>query len=56
MTKPVFQPPPIAVEYDCYGKRKTKEFADPYEARQFWISKSKDGKNPNVKKVQYENH
>ena len=47
------QSPPVIVEYDVQGeKRVQKEFSDPYEARRFYSSKLKNGKNPVVKKVQ----
>jgi len=47
------QSPPVIVEYDVQGgKRIEKEFSDPYEARRFYSSKLKNGKNPIVKKVQ----
>ena len=47
-----FQSPdePVAVEYDCRGRRVTKVFASAYAARRFWIAKDKAGKNPQIKK------
>ena len=42
--------PRIAIEFDCRGLRKTKEFDDAFEARQFFAQKDKAGKNPKVKR------
>ena len=42
--------PPVVVEYDCRGERKSKRFSDPYEARRFYAAKFKANKNPMVKK------
>ena len=43
--------PRVEVEYDCRGKRKTREFGDDvFAARRFWIAKDRAGKNPKVKK------
>lgn len=39
----------VFVEYDCHGGRRTKKFLDAYEARRFYASKFKSGKNPKVK-------
>jgi len=45
--------PPVIVEYDGpKGKRLSKQFDDPYEARRFYGSKLKANKNPVVKKVE----
>ena len=43
--------PPVAVEYDCRGKRETKTFTDAYAARRFYVAKLNAGKNPTVKKI-----
>lgn len=40
--------PPVAVEYDANGKRATKNFEDPMEAKAFYVAKHKAGKNPMV--------
>jgi len=51
MSKPIStRCPAVVVEYDCRGKRKSKQFCDPYEARRFWIAKEKAGRNPKCKK------
>jgi hypothetical protein len=43
--------PSVAVEYDCKGKRKTKEFGtDAYAAKRFYQAKLKAGKHPCIKK------
>ena len=42
--------PHVKVEYDCNGRRKTKHFTDAYLARQFYMAKLRDGKNPAVRK------
>lgn len=42
--------PSVAVEYDCKGARKTKEFGtDAYAARRFYQLKLKAGKRPCIK-------
>jgi hypothetical protein len=43
--------PPVAVEYDKCGKRVKKIFADPYEAKSFYIQKVKRFRNPKVVRV-----
>ncbi len=40
--------PEVTVEYDKNGKRVTKHFACAFEARRFYASKLKAGKNPSV--------
>lgn len=40
--------PPVAVEYDYRGRRKTKQFSDAYVARRFYVAKLRQGKNPKV--------
>ena len=42
---------PVAIEYDCRGKRVIKTLANAYEAKRFWMAKDKAGKNPKVRKV-----
>ena len=42
--------PSVVVEYDCRGRRATKQFDDAYAARRFYASKFKSGKNPVVKR------
>ena len=42
--------PAVRVEYDPNGQRTTKHFDDAYEARRFYATKFKAGKNPTVKK------
>ncbi len=42
--------PRVKIEYDCRGRRKTKPFTDPYQARQFYMAKLREGKNPAVRK------
>ena len=42
--------PRVKIEYDCRGQRKTKPFTDPYQARQFYMAKLREGKNPAVRK------
>ena len=43
--------PSVAVEYDCKGKRKTKECGqDVYAAKRFYQLKLKAGKHPCIKK------
>lgn len=39
---------PVTVAYDCRGTRTTKTFTDAYEARRFYVSKYRAGKNPKV--------
>lgn len=41
--------PSIAVEYDRYGSRVTKQFTNAFKARSFYATKLKEGKNPKVK-------
>ena len=40
--------PSVTVEYDSRGKRVSKEFTDAYAARRFYITKSREGKNPHI--------
>ena len=40
--------PPVSVEYDCRGKRATKEFEDANAAKRFYATKDQLGKNPKV--------
>ncbi len=40
--------PTISIEYDCRGQRKVKTFACPYEARRFYTTKARQGKNPKI--------
>ena len=40
--------PAGSVEYDCRGKRATKEFEDANAAKRFYATKDKAGKNPKV--------
>tara|TARA_R110002095_G_scaffold179193_2_gene156439 strand:- start:63613 stop:63822 length:210 start_codon:yes stop_codon:yes gene_type:complete len=40
--------PTITIEYDCRGKRTTKDFACVYEARRFYFNKTKANKNPKL--------
>jgi hypothetical protein len=40
--------PAVIVEYDSRGKRVRKLFADPYEARRFYVAKDKAGRRPKV--------
>lgn len=44
--------PPIRVEYDCRGERKFKLFLDPYQARRFYVLKTKAGRNPTVRSAE----
>lgn len=44
--------PPVSVEYDLHAGRATKRFESPYEARRFYATKLKLGKNPQVKKAE----
>jgi hypothetical protein len=39
---------PIAIQYDCRGKRETKQFDDAIKARHFYAQKLNAGKNPAV--------
>lgn len=39
---------PLAVSYDCRGKRASKTFLDPYSARRFYAVKFKAGKQPHI--------
>lgn len=54
LTSDLLKPAPastITVEYDSRNGRATKTFAGPkcgYEARSFYVRKSKEGKNPKV--------
>lgn len=48
---PKYPVEPIAVEYDSRGKRVRKEFTDHFEARRFYATKFKAGRNPRVLKV-----
>lgn len=48
--------PPIDIEYDCRGARKTQRFDDAYAGRRFFAAKLKAGKHPVVKKVVEDNH
>lgn len=41
---------PVVIEYDSRGRRVTKTFTNAYEARRFWISKDRQGRNPHVVK------
>ena len=43
--------PAVVVEYDCYGRRKSRHFGDAYEARRFYAAKLQQGKNPRVKEA-----
>jgi hypothetical protein len=43
--------PRVAVEYDCRGSRKQREFDDAFEARRFYTAKDKAGRNPVVRRV-----
>ncbi len=43
------KPTPISVEYDCRNGRSCKSFACAFEARRFYVSKSKAGKHPVVR-------
>ena len=36
------------VEYDFRGRRVRKAFTDIYEARQFYLAKNREGRNPKV--------
>ncbi|MEQ8790244.1 MAG: hypothetical protein RIC55_28370 [Pirellulaceae bacterium] len=40
--------PEVSVAYDRDGERVSKTFADPYEARRFYVAKEKAGANPEV--------
>ena len=40
--------PSVTIEYDSRGKRVSKAFADAYAARRFYITKSREGKNPHI--------
>lgn len=40
--------PTITIEYDCRGKRTTKDFTCVYEARRFYFNKTKANKNPKL--------
>ena len=42
--------PAVRVEYDKNGKRASRMFKDAYEARRFYVTKFKLGRNPAVKK------
>src|SRR5690349_20257714 len=42
--------PPVRVEYDRNGSRVSKQFANAFEARRFYVAKAKQGRNPTVKK------
>ena len=44
--------PPLTVEYDAAGKRRTKQFTDPIKARSFYGAKYRAGKNPKVYKTE----
>lgn len=51
MTQPIStRLPSVVVEYDCRGRRATKQFDDAYAARRFYTQKFKQGKNPVVKR------
>lgn len=52
MPNPVNTPhTPIVVEYDANGSRDGRTFADPFQARRFYVAKHKAGKNPAVRKA-----
>lgn len=43
--------PAVAVEYDCKGVRKTKQFGtDAIAAKRFYAAKLKAKKNPKIKR------
>jgi hypothetical protein len=44
-----YPPVRIIVEYDARGIRQSRTFTNHYEARRFYASKLKQGKNPSVK-------
>ena len=46
--------PEVSVEYDIPGGRRLRHFEDAYEARRFYMAKDKEGKNPAVRKPQFE--
>lgn len=41
--------PALVIDYDCRGKRISKEFQDAYLARRFYARKLKDGRNPKIR-------
>ena len=41
--------PSVSVEYDAQGERRSKTFANAYEARRFYAAKLAAGANPTVK-------
>lgn len=44
------KPIPVAIEYDGTKSRVTRQFADAYVARRFYVSCYKQGKNPKVRR------
>lgn len=40
--------PPVTIEFDKRGRRTTKEFANPHEAKRFYVQKDHAGKNPKI--------
>ncbi|KKN70621.1 hypothetical protein LCGC14_0428940 [marine sediment metagenome] len=41
---------PVSVEYDCQGGRRSRTFDYPHKAKRFYVSKSRLGKNPTIKR------
>lgn len=40
--------PPVTIEYDANGERRTKTFTKAHEGKRFYVSKDKAGKSPRI--------